>query len=119
MMAVTATETPHDTPLLLPDGARYLRKKMSEQGKTITALAGDVGVSRKHLSNVLNGRAPLIDPLLGRLCRALGVERSFVSCFLDDGVRPGAGSAYGCMKGTVVWHDDLTAPMDDWEMLED
>jgi hypothetical protein len=49
----------------------------------------------------------------------LGVERSFLACFLDDGARPAPTSAYGCMKGTILWHDDLTAPMEDWAMLED
>lgn len=113
-----AIEASHDKPVLSEGGVHYLRTKIKERGTTITTLAGEVGVSRKHLSNVLNGRAPLIDPLLGRLCRALGVERSFLVSLLDDGLRP-EPAPHGFMKGSIVWHDDLTAPMEDWEMLED
>ena len=47
---------------LTPDGQRYLREKLAERGKTVTALAVELGVSRKHLSNILNGREPLLEP---------------------------------------------------------
>lgn len=111
MAALPASKLDSGKPVLLAAGQSYLRKVMRERGMTVTALAKEVGVSRKHLSNVLNGRAPLIDPLLHRLCRALGVTSAFLVCFLDHGVR--------LEPGSVVWHDDLTEPLDDWEMLED
>jgi DNA-binding Xre family transcriptional regulator len=120
MSAFPAVELESDKPNLRPVGRNYLRKKMRERDTTVTALARELGISRKHLSNVLNGHAPLIDPLLHRLCRALLVSPSFLVSLLDDGVRPKPGySSYGCMKGSVLWHDDLTDPMDDWEVLED
>jgi DNA-binding Xre family transcriptional regulator len=119
MTALPAAESVRDKPVLLPSGAGYLRRKMAERPVTVTGLAAEIGVSRKHLSNVLNGHVPLIDPLLGRLCRALWVERSFLAALLDDGARPDPTSAYGCMKGTIVWYDDPTAPMEGWAMLED
>ena len=40
----------------------------------MTALAATLGVSRKHLSNVLNGRAPLVEPLAHRLASAAEVD---------------------------------------------
>jgi transcriptional regulator with XRE-family HTH domain len=120
MPALPAVELEFDKPILRPVGQSYLRKAMRERDTTVTALAKELGISRKHLSNVLNGRAPLIDPLLHRLCRTLLVSPSFLVCLLDDGVRPEPGqSSYGCMKGSILWHDDLTEPMEDWETLED
>jgi transcriptional regulator with XRE-family HTH domain len=120
MSALTAARLDREKPVLLPVGRDYLRKTMRERATTVTALAKELGISRKHLSNVLNGHAPLIDPLLHRLCRALMVSPAFLVCLLDDGVRPESGqSSYGCMKGSILWHDDLTEPMEDWEMLED
>jgi DNA-binding Xre family transcriptional regulator len=120
MSTLPAAKLECDKPTLLPVGRDYLRKKMRERDTTVTALAEELGISRRHLSNVLNGHAPLIDPILHRLCRALLVSPAFLICFLDDGVRPELGrSWYGCMKGSVLWHGDLTEPMEDWEMLED
>ena len=58
-------------PVLLPVGRDYLRNEIRERDATVTSLAKAVGVSRKHLSNVLNGHAPLLEPLLGQLCQAL------------------------------------------------
>lgn len=119
MGAPPAAKLASDKPVLRAVGQDYLRRAMRERGTTVTALAQEVGVSRKHLSNVLNGRAPLIDPLLHRLCRALGVAPAFLVCFLDYGQRVDP-APHGFMKGSILWHDDLTEPMEeDWEMLED
>jgi transcriptional regulator with XRE-family HTH domain len=120
MAAMPAVRIDTDKPVLRPAGQTYVRKAMAAHGKTVTALAAELGISRKHLSNVLNGRAPLIDPLLHKLCRALLISPLFLVCLLDRGVRPEPGqSSYGCMKGSILWHGDLTEPMEGWEMLED
>jgi transcriptional regulator with XRE-family HTH domain len=119
MAAFPAAKPASHKPVLLAAGQNYLRKVMRERGTTVTALANDLGVSRKHVSSVLNGRAPLIDPLLHRLCRALGIAPAFLVCLLDYGLRV-EPAPHGFMKGSVLWHDDLTEPMEeDWEMLED
>ena len=118
MTALPAAESVRDKPVLLPSGAGYLRRKMAERPVTVTGLAAEIGVSRKHLSNVLNGHVPLIDPLLGRLCRALWVERSFLVCLTHAGPMP-EPAPHGFMKGSVLWVDDPTAPMEDWAMLEE
>ena len=102
---------------LTPDGQRYLREKLAERGKTVTALAVELGVSRKHLSNILNGRVPLLEPLLGRLCRALLAAESIVHVLRDRGIRE-APDCYGCMRGSMIVLGDLTEPTTDWEMLE-
>ena len=119
MAALPAVRLESEKPILRAVGQYYLRNAMRERQTTVTALAAELGVSRKHLSNVLNGRAPLIDPLLHRLCRALGIAPAFLVCLLDYGLRV-EPAPHGFMKGSVVWHDDLTEPMEeDWEMLED
>jgi antitoxin component HigA of HigAB toxin-antitoxin module len=118
MAAMPAAKIDTDKPVLRPAGQKYLRKAMAAHGKTVTALAAELGISRKHLSNVLNGRAPLIDPLLHRLCRALLISPALLVCLLDRGVRV-EPAPHGFMKGSIVWHGDLTEPMEGWEMLED
>ena len=57
---------------LIADGRRYLRARLEEAGKMVTALALELGISRKHLSNALNGRVPLMEPLIDLLARAAG-----------------------------------------------
>ncbi len=119
MPALPAPKLDADKPVLLPVGRDVLRDAMRARGKTVTALAAELGISRKHLSNVLNGHAPLIDPLLHRLGAAVGVEPELIVCLLDhgpDGPRP---DPYGFMPGRIVAHGDLTEPMDGWEMLDD
>jgi len=119
MHAATAVSFDEVKPVLLGAGQSYLRRLMRKRGLTVTALAAELGISRKHLSNALNGCVPLLDPLLGRLCQALEIDRTLLVCLLDDGVRPPARSAYGCMKGTIEVNEDPTEPMEGWEMLED
>ena len=72
-VAVSASTLDRDRPVLMDVGRDVLRDAMRARGKTVTALAAELGISRKHLSNVLNGRAPLIGPLLRRLGDATGV----------------------------------------------
>jgi transcriptional regulator with XRE-family HTH domain len=117
MSALPAAKLETDKPTLLLVGRDYLRKKMRERDTTVTALAEELGISRRHLSNVLNGHAPLLEPLLGRLCQALMIEPSLLVCFLDYGSEPEPAS-YGAMEGTIEVLADPTEPMEGWEMLE-
>ena len=117
MSALPATRLDVEKPILLPVGRDYLRNEMRERDATVSSLAKAVGVSRKHLSNVLNGHTPLLEPLLGRLCQALMIEPSFLVCLLDYGPEPQPAS-YGAMEGTVEILADPTEPIEGWEMLE-
>ena len=83
----------------------------------MTALAKQLGISRKHLFNVLSGHAPLLEPLSARLGEALSVEPSFLGCLLGYGPEPEPARC-GAMAGTIEVLADPTAPMEDWEMLE-
>ena len=105
-------------PVLLPVGRDYLRNAMRKRHATVTSLAKALGVSCKHLSNVLNGHAPLLEPLLGQLCQALMIEPSFLVCLLDYGPEP-EPAGYGAMAGTIEVLVDPTEPMQGWEMLEE
>ena len=107
-----------ETYKLTADGQRYLRARLEEAGKTVTALALELGISRKHLSNVLNGRVPLMEPLIDRLARAAGADVEALRIFRDRD-RVVGPSSYGAMRGTMTVLCDLTEPMTDWEMLED
>lgn len=118
MSALSAPTLDHDKPVLLPAGQDLLRDAMGGRGTTVTALAVELGISRKHLSNLLNGHAPLIEPLLGRLAAALDVDPVLLRATLRPRRMPRRRSPHGCMKGTIEVHGDLTEPMADWEMLE-
>ena len=104
---------------LTETGQRYLRARLEEAGKTVTSLALELGISRKHLSNVLNGRVPLMEPLIDRLCRAVDADATITRVFRDRDRVVGGPSAYGAMRGSMVVLCDPTEPMTDWEMLED
>lgn len=107
-----------DKPALLPVGRDLLRRAMQARGMSVTALASDLGVSRKHLSNLLHGHAPLHEPLLGRLAAAVGVDPVLLGATIRAPHRA-LPAQHGAMKGWIVAHGDLTDPMEGWEMIED
>ena len=84
----------------------------------MTALAAQLGISRKHLSGILNGHAPLVEPLVHRLAEATGVDPVLLSATIRA-PRPVPPALHGFMKGWIVAHGDLTEPMEGWETLED
>ena len=105
-------------PILSDMGRDVVRDAMRARGKTVTALARELGISRKHLSNVLNGHAPLVDPLLRRLGEATGVGAELLYALLDYGPAP-EPAPFGALRGWIGEHGDMTEPMEGWEMLED
>ena len=117
-VAVSASTLDRDRPVLMDVGRDVLRDAMRARGKTVTALAAELGIPRKHLSNVLNGRAPLIDPLLRRLGEATGVGAELLLALLDYGPEP-PPAPFGALRGMIEMLGDPTEPMDAWEMLED
>jgi transcriptional regulator with XRE-family HTH domain len=115
--ALARTNPDRGKPVLLPIAQDLLREALRAQRKTVTALAAELGMSRKHLSNVLHGHAPVAMPLLRRLGDTLGVEPEL----LPAGPRPRgpAGSLRlhaGLDRG--AWRSDR-ADGEGWEMLED
>lgn len=102
-----------DKPVQLPVAQERLRDALRARRKTATALAAELGISRKQLSNVLSGRAAPGLRLLLVLGAASGVDPELVISLLDHGPVP-----QGCMKGTIEVPCDPTEPLEDWEMLE-
>jgi transcriptional regulator with XRE-family HTH domain len=117
MAALPLAKLDPDKPVLLPIAQDLLRDALRAQHKTVTTLAAEVGISRKHLSNVLNGAAPPGLRLLLVLGAASGVEPELLISLLDYGPEP-EPAPYGCMKGTIEVLCDPTEPMTDWEMLD-
>jgi transcriptional regulator with XRE-family HTH domain len=117
-MPALAATLDADKPVLLPVGQEVLRDAMQARGLSVTALAAQLGVSRKHLSNVLNGRAPLVEPLAHRLASAVEVDPVLLEAAIRVPRRIPL-ARHGAMKGWIVAHGDLTEPMEGWEMLED
>ena len=107
-----------DKPVLLPVGRELVRRAMRARSLTVTALAAEVAISRKHLSNILNGHAPLVEPLAHRLAEAADVDPMLLGATIRPRRRV-APARHGFMKGWIVAHGDLTEPMEGWEMLED
>ena len=105
-------------PVLLPVGCEVVRRAMRARGLSVTALAAKLGVSRKHLSNVLNGHAPPSLGLLRGFGGAAGVDPVLLFCLLEGAPGP-EPARYGSMKGTIEVLGDPTEPMEGWEMLED
>jgi transcriptional regulator with XRE-family HTH domain len=117
-MPALAASLDADKPVLLPVGCDLVRRAMRARGLSVTALAATIGVSRKHLSNVLNGRAPLVEPLAHRLALAAEVDPVLLGAAIRVPRRTPL-ARHGAMKGWIVAHGDLTEPMEGWEMLED
>jgi transcriptional regulator with XRE-family HTH domain len=107
-----------EKPMLLPVGQELLRRAMEARGLSVTALAATLGVSRKHLSNVLNGHASPSLALLLALDDAVDVDAALLVSLLKRG-RESERARSGAMKGWIIAHGDLTEPMEGWEMLED
>jgi addiction module HigA family antidote len=57
-----------------PPGALLRTYWLAPRGITVSALAKATGLTRKHVSNVVNDRAPITAPTAVRLGRALGTS---------------------------------------------
>jgi transcriptional regulator with XRE-family HTH domain len=97
---------------LLPIGRELVGERMAGRGLTVTALALQLGVSRKHLSMVLHGHAPLGEALAMRLARSVGLDDDELLDFRHDGIVPGPLASIAPMYVRVL--ADPTEPIEDW-----
>ena len=104
---------------LLPAGHALLASAIRARSTTVTAVADGLGVSRKHLSNVLHGRASVSGGLLHALARAVGVSPELIQALATPSLEPRPVVEHGYARGLIVRHGDLTEPMEGWEIAED
>jgi addiction module HigA family antidote len=99
---------------LLPVGQQLVARIIRERGLTVQALAAALGMSRKHLSQVIHGRAPISADNLDRLARTIGISPELLSALVARRrgewreIRPG-------YVNMIESHGDLTEPME-WDI---
>jgi transcriptional regulator with XRE-family HTH domain len=97
---------------LLPHGRHLLERAMRGQGFSITGFALKLGVSRKHLSNVLGGKVPLGADLADLIAGELDLGPEHLRVLRHDGVTPGRRK--GASPFGIVTLGDPTEPIPDW-----
>jgi lambda repressor-like predicted transcriptional regulator len=112
-VAIAETHAGHavkDT--LLPHGRYLVTKAMRERGLTVTKLAVELGISRKHLSNMLNAAVPLGEELADRIAAALDLAPEHLRVLRHDGVIPADLDRVEPFPITII--GDPTEPIPDW-----
>ena len=97
---------------LLPHGRFLIERAMREHELSVTGLALRLGISRKHMSNVLGGRVPLGETLADRLAAELGLAPGHLRILRHDGIVPRGRT--GPSPFTITLLGDPTEPMPDW-----
>lgn len=97
---------------LLPHGRFLVERPMRAQGLSVTGLAVRLGVSRKHLSNILGGKVPLSEDLAERLALALDLDPTHLIILRHDGIVPPPLSAMKPMRIEILC--DPTEPIEGW-----
>lgn len=97
---------------LLPHGRYLVTKAMGERGLSVTTLAATLGISRKHLSNVLNAAVPLGDELADRIAAALDLAPEHLHILRHDGVIPADLDNVEPLPITII--GDPTEPIPGW-----
>jgi transcriptional regulator with XRE-family HTH domain len=98
--------------ILLPVGRRLIEAAMREHGLTLTALGLRLGISRKHVSNVLGGKVPLSEAMADRLAEALDLDAGELLDLRHDGLVAPWWEA-GTPLGIEILADP-TEPIPDW-----
>lgn len=111
-MAVAEAKTPPIKDALLPHGRFLVDRAMAERGLSVTAMALRLGVSRKHLSNILGGKVPLGEGLAERLALALDLDPTDMTILRHDGIVPPPLAAIKPMAFEFLC--DPTEPIEGW-----
>lgn len=97
---------------LLSHGRFLVERAMQGHGLTVTSLALRLGISRKHLSNILGAKVPLSENLTDRLAAELQLDPELLRVLRHDGIVPRERS--GRSPFGVILLGDPTEPMTDW-----
>ena len=73
---------------LLPHGRFLVEQAMRAQGLSVTGLALRLGISRKHISNVLGGKVPLGEDLARALAAGARPRSHPPAILRHDGIVP-------------------------------
>lgn len=96
----------------MPVGRRLVEGAMAEHDLTIARLGLRLGISRKHISNVLAGKVPLGEALAERLADALDLDADELLDLRHDGVVP--PSLADAMPMAIEIIGDPTEPIPGW-----
>lgn len=97
---------------LLAVGRRLVDAAMGERGLSLTALSLQLGLSRKHVSNVLGGKVPLGEAMAERLAETLDLDAGELLDLRHDGVAPPHWRMGTALGGVVL--GEPTEPIPDW-----
>ncbi len=98
---------------LLADDRAWVEERMRGEGVSVTALAERFKISRKHLSQLLHGHAPLSPALVEKLAGFLGVEPWVLAIRLHDGVVV-TDRLEDVPRSELVFHEPAEEPMGEW-----
>ena len=85
---------------------------MSERNLSVTALSLQLGLSRKHVSNVLGGKVPLGEAMAERLAETLALDAGELLDLRHDGLLPPRWRMGTPVGGTILGNP--TEPIPDW-----
>ena len=97
---------------ILPSCRRILTDAMTARDLSVTGLGARLGVSRKHMSNVLGGRVPLGGELALRIADVLDLDADELLCLRHDGVVPRMHADLPPMRVEIL--GDPNEPIPDW-----
>jgi hypothetical protein len=97
---------------LLPHGRFLVERAMQERGLTVTGLALGLGISRKHLSNILGSKVPLGSDLAERVADALDLCPVHLAILRHDGVVPRPLTTMSPMNIEII--GDPNEPIEGW-----
>lgn len=97
---------------LLPVGQDFLMRELEAARLTVTALASELGVSRKHASGLLHGQAPMTPAMAAGIAGILPVAlEEIMALTIRD--QPSAEIEELDLRVAVL--GNLTEPSEDWE----
>ena len=112
MALARAPSPPPIKDALLPHGRFLVDRAMRAQRLSVTGLALRLGLSRKHLSNVLGGKVPLREDLAERLALALDLDPTHLTILRHDGIVPPPLDSMKPMQIEIL--GDPTEPIPGW-----
>ena len=97
---------------ILPSCRRIVMDAMAARDLSVTGLSARLGVSRKHVSNVLGGKVALGRELAERIADVLDLDADELLCLRHDGLVPRPHADLPPMRVEIL--GDPNEPIPDW-----